>query len=238
MKKNYLIVIPVQNEEDALPETLVELSAKLPDNCQVAVGLNACVDNSRGVCEPFPVIVGETTDSGYGFGCQTAIDAAKQTGFIPDAYLFFAADGANTPEDLLRLIDTFENQENHGFIIGLREFHLKNWWENFGRALPNLILGGICQLLGGQFFYDLGPLRLIERSVFEKMKLREMIWGWTIEAQIRAAQMGVYIITVPAEERPRRAGEQKVSGVSLWCSCGVGLAIGRAAWRTRFSDSD
>lgn len=235
LKKNYLIVIPVQNEEEALPETLTELSNVLPEACRIAVGLNSCTDNSREICRQFSVMTGETNESGYGFGCQVAIDAAQQAGFVPDAYLFFAADGANTPEDLLRLIDAYENHANEGFILGMREFHLKSWWENFGRALPNLILGGLCHLLGGQFFYDLGPLRLIERSLFKKMNLREMVWGWTIEAQIRAAQLGVFITTVPAEERPRRAGKQKVSGVSLWRSLSIGIAIGKAAWRTRFS---
>lgn len=238
LKKNYLIVIPVQNEEEALPETLAELSRVLPEGCRIAVGLNACTDNSRDVCERFPVMIGDTNESGYGYGCQIAIDAANNAAFVPDAYLFFAADGANAPEDLLRLIDAYENHANDGFVIGMREFHLKSWWENFGRALPNLILGGLCHLLGGQFFYDLGPLRLIEQNLFEKMNLCEMVWGWTIEAQIRAAQLGVFITTIPAEERPRRAGEQKVSGVSLWRSCRIGLAIGRAAWRTRFSELD
>lgn len=238
LKKNYLIVIPVQDEEAALPETLADLFSVLPENCRIAAGLNACTDNSRGICEKFPIIIGDTIESGYGYGCQIAIDAAKQAGFTPDAYLFFAADGANSPDDLLRLIDSYENDPNDGFILGVRDFNLKNWWENFGRALPNLILGLLCRTLGGQFFYDLGPLRLIERSLFGKMKLHEMVWGWTIEAQIRAAQMGIKITTISVEEHPRRAGEQKVSGVSLRHSMRIGMAIGKAALRTRFSALD
>lgn len=228
-------MIPVQNEAMALPDTLAELSAALPENCRIAVGLNACTDDSRAVCEQFPVLIGETRQSGYGFGCQSAIDAAEDAGLIPDAYLFFAADGAHVPGDLLRLIAVFENRSNDGFIIGLRKFRLSSWVANFGRALPNLILGTWCRLLGGQFFYDLGPLRLIERTLFQKMNLREMVWGWTIEAQIRAARFGVNIVTVPVEERPRKAGEQKISGVSPWRSLRIGLSIGAAAWRSRFS---
>ena len=235
VKNNYLIVIPVQNEEEALPETLAELLSILPENYRISTGLNACTDGSRRVCRQYSIFIGETEQSGYGYGCDAAIKAAAEGGFVPDAYLFFAADGANRVEDLLNLTRAFEDMENDGFILGLRDFDLKTWWDNFGRALPNLILGMLCRTLGGQFFYDLGPLRLIERDLFFKMELREMIWGWTIEAQIRAAQLGVRITTVPVIEQERRAGKQKVSGVSLIHSTGIGLEIAKAAWRTRFS---
>ena len=237
MKSNpYAIIIPVQNEAAVIGSTLDELQRNLHDNCVIAVGLNACTDESRDICTERGVIIGETKKSGYGWGCQAAIDALEsQT--EPRAYLFYAGDGANDPADLAKLIEAFENGDSN-FVMGLRKFELQSWFDEFGRALPNLILGTACTLLGGQFHHDLGPLRLIERDLFRRMQLREMVWGWTIEAQIRAAQLGAKITPVEIGERPRQGGEQKVSGVSLGRSSKIGWEIFKAAWRTAQSNRD
>lgn len=226
----YAIILPVQNEDAIIGATLDELQRHLPENCIIAVGLNACTDESRPVCAERGVIIGETGKSGYGWGCQAAIDIVESK-CEPRAYLFCAGDGANDPRDLAKLIDAFEKGENN-FVMGLRKFDLQNWFNEFGRALPNLILGLACASLGGQFFHDLGPLRLIERNLFRRMNLQEMVWGWTIEAQIRSAQLGERISTVRISERPRQGGEQKVSGVSLKRSTKIGWEILKAAWRT------
>lgn len=85
----------------------------------------------------------------------------------------------------------------------------------------------------GQLFKDLGPLRLIERNLFRQMKLREEVWGWTIEAQLRAAQLNEDILAFSIREKPRLAGFQKVSGVSAWRSAMIGLKIIQAGWRCK-----
>lgn len=226
----YAIILPVQNESAIIGATLDELQRHLPENCIIAVGLNACTDESRSVCADKDVIIGETGKSGYGWGCRAAIDILESE-HKPRAYIFYAGDGANDPNDLPLLIEAFEKGEND-FVMGLRKFELQNWFNEFGRALPNLILGLACASLGGQFFHDLGPFRLIERTLFRRMGLQEMVWGWTIEAQIRSANLGAKISTVRISERPRQGGEQKVSGVSLKRSSKIGWEIFKAAWRT------
>lgn len=235
MNAKYAIIIPVQNEEAVIGETLSELQAELPADAVITVGLNQCTDRSREICGTFKnVIIGETNSPGYGWGCQAAIEAVDQAHEIR-AYLFYAGDGANRPPDLQVLIEAFEASERRRFIIGLRKFRFPGWINEFGRALPNLILGAACRAMGGQFFHDLGPLRLIESDLFHEMKLKEMVWGWTIEAQIKASLMRETISPVRIEERPRQGGEQKVSGVSLINSSRIGWEILKAAWRTRKS---
>ena len=237
MKNSHLIVIPARNEEACLGQTLTELLAVLPSHCRIAVGLNACNDGSRSICEGFPVFIGETGVPGYGHGCLAGIEAAAQNGYEPESYVFYAADGANRPQDALKLISEFDKSDGDcRFIMGLRKFSLKTWQQEFGRSLPNLILGTVCFFLGGEFFHDLAPLRLIEARLFREMELREKVWGWTIEAQLRAAQLGVKIQTVSVVERERTAGEQKVSGVSPLRSLKIGLKIAAAGFRTRFGN--
>lgn len=198
----------------------------------ISVGLNACSDDSGEIASRKGALIGETTELGYGHGCLAAIDAIQLAGAPCDSYIFVAGDGANRPEDVLRLIRHFEKSPDHRFLIGIREFRLSSWISEFGRALPNLLLGVWCRLLGGQFFHDLGPLRLIERNLFEEMNLSELTWGWTIEAQIKASTRGVEIVSIPVVERERSAGVQKVSGVSLRRSLSIGIKIASAGWRT------
>lgn len=232
LENQYSVIIPLHNEAECIGETLDELIAVLPNRIAVAVGLNACTDYTKDICRTRDVTVGETDDIGYGCGCLAAVEAIRKSNISPDAYIFYAGDGANRPEDLLALIKLYESDETIRFAMGLRRFRFSDWASEFGRALPNMILGVWCKLVGGQFFHDLGPLRIIECELFEEMALRELTWGWTIEAQIRAAQLGVDIATIPVEERQRTAGEQKVSGVSTWRSLKIGAAIAAAAWRT------
>src|SRR5690606_8245489 len=120
-----------------------------------------------------------TDRRGYGHGCQAAIDAlsARSASEPVDAYVFFAADGANSVADLQRLIAVLENT-GADMAIGLRRFNLRTWWREFGRALPNLILGLAAWPLSGHFYHDLGPLRAIRRETFERMALCEMTYGW------------------------------------------------------------
>jgi hypothetical protein len=50
-------------------------------------------------------------------------------------------------------------------------------------------------------------------------------FGWTIEAQVVAARMGAAMCEVPASERPRLAGTQKVSGVTWRRTFSIGCRI-------------
>ena len=60
-----------------------------------------------------------------------------------------------------------------------------------------------------------------------------MTFGWTIEAQIAAARLGAAICEVSASERPRLAGQQKVSGVTWRRTFAIGCRILAAGFRTR-----
>ena len=101
----------------------------------------------------------------------------------------------------------------------------------WSHLLANRVLGAWCGLLARRWFRDIGPLRLIERGLFHRLRLREWTFGWTIEAQVVAAQMGAAMTEVPVRERPRLAGQQKVSKVNGWRTVSIGWQIARAGWR-------
>jgi hypothetical protein len=100
-------------------------------------------------------------------------------------------------------------------------------------VIANFAVALWCGILAGRWFRDLAPVRLIERNLFEAIAPREMTFGWTIEAQIAAARLGAAICEVPASERPRLAGQQKVSGVTWQRTFMIGCRILAAGLRTR-----
>ena len=228
------IILPARDEEAALAPVLSEL---LPHAARhhavVAVGLNDCTDRSRAVAEKHGVLIGETKIRGYGHGCLAAIAAVRAARLQPSAYIFMAADGAHDPAELPRLLAPW--RDGAGLVLGQRTGIPQNWTKlGFARAFSNVLLGAWAGLLCGRWYSDLGPYRLITRELFETMAPRETTWGWTIEPQILAARLGAKIAQVRVTERPRVAGEQKVTGVSLPHSVSIGLAIARAGWRCRF----
>jgi glycosyltransferase involved in cell wall biosynthesis len=232
-KARFGVIIPACDEEESIGLVLRELLRVLdPDKFIVAVGVNGSSDRTAQMAREHAVLVAETSARGYGHGCRAAIDLT--TAMFPPVrgYIFFAADGASNPRDVVRLAQRFE--EGWDFILGARTTRLANWRVmGLSHVIANFLLGLWSGWLGGRWFVDLGPLRLIERELFDALALREMTYGWTIEAQTGAARLGARICEVSVKERRRRAGRQKVSGVTWRQTFLIGCRIVAAGWRTR-----
>ncbi len=235
------LILPACHEEETIEVVLDELQDKLDPRWEwiVAVGVNGSptgedctADLAR--CHSLRPVVAETPARGYGFGCQAAIDRLAETGVAPDAFIFFAADGANDPADLPRLLAEYE--QGNDFVLGCRTVP---WWHGnltvmgWSHLLANRLLGAWCGLLTRRLFRDIGPLRLIERGLFHRLGLREWTFGWTIEAQVVAARLNAVMSEVPVRERRRLAGQQKVSKVSYRRTLSIGWQIALAGWRAK-----
>ena len=227
------IIIPACDEEPCIAAVLEELLRELASSrYAIAVGVNGSRDRTAKIARTFPVLVAETEARGYGHGCIAAIDALRRESPTVAAYVFFAADGASDPRDVQSLVDALER--GHDFVLGSRTATRSNWRAmTLPHVIANFALGIWCTILTARPWGDLGPLRLIERRLFERMRLRELTYGWTIEAQIAAARLGANVCQLSAHERRRIAGEQKVSGVSWRRTFAIGCRIVAAGWRTR-----
>jgi glycosyltransferase involved in cell wall biosynthesis len=227
------IVIPACNEEPCLGFVLDELLGVIdPEKFVVAIGVNASSDRTAEIARARGVSVAETSKRGYGHGCQSAIDLLTAIAPQVRAYIFFAGDGASDPGDLARLVEAYE--QGHTFVLGARTGVFPNWRTmHLSHVVANFAVALWCGLLAGRWFKDLAPLRLIDRRLFEAIAPREMTFGWTIEPQIAAARLGASICEVPANERPRLAGMQKVSGVTWRRTFAIGCRILAAGWRAR-----
>ena len=228
------VILPACDEEPCIAAVLTELHTALdPSRFVLAVGVNDSRDRTADIAREHGAIVGETAARGYGHGCQAAIDELARRGPTVDAYIFFAADGANDPRDILPLVAA--HVRGADMVLGSRTTERRNCTAmNAHYIVANRAFGILVGLLTGRFFTDLGPLRLIERDLFHSLHLREWTYGWTIEAQIRAVQLGAKIVEIPVCERPRIAGEQKVGRVSWARTLSVGMKIATAGIRSRF----
>lgn len=226
------IIIPACDEEACIGRVLEELLRTIcADTYVVAVGVNGSTDRTAEIARSYRVVVSETPDRGYGYGCQSAIDALTREFPEVEAYLFFAADGASDPHDVSALVAAYD--EGHEMVLGARNAIPSNWTTmSLSHVLANVALGFWCTLLTWRWFTDLAPHRLIDRGLFEAISPVEMTFGWTIEAQIAAARLGSEIREVPARERERVAGQQKVSGVTWRRTFAIGCRILSAGWRT------
>ena len=229
----FAVIIPACNEEACIGPVLDELLAVLdPEKFVVAVGVNASSDRTLEIARARGVWVAETEQRGYGFGCQAAIDLVRNAAPQIRAYIFLAGDGASDPDDVRTLVDAYE--QGYTFVLGARTGRVSNWKTmHLSHVIANFGVALWCGILAGRWFRDLAPVRLIDRELFETIAPREMTYGWTIEPQIAAARLGAAICEVAAGERPRLAGEQKVSGVTWRRTFLVGCRILAAGWRAR-----
>jgi hypothetical protein len=232
----YALVLPVRDEEESLPWVLDALTGELAADLEdgrlvIAAGLNACRDRSGEVLRGRGILCGETSEGGYGHGCMAAIEAVRGAGIPVSGWIFYAADGANDPRDIPRLVA--EHQRGTALVLGSRTRRMENWLSmGLGLVLGNLVLAGAASLAARKLFTDLGPLRLIDAGLFERLDLRELTYGWTVEAQVRAARLGARIVEVPVRDRPRVAGRQKVAGLGWGHSWRVARNILGAAFRS------
>ena len=231
--RRFAIIIPACNEEACLGRVLDELLATIdPAQFVVAVGVNHSSDRTAEIARSYPVVVAETALRGYGHGCQAAIEAVNRAHPEVTAYIFMAADGASDPADVRGLVAAAE--QGYAMVLGARTGWRSNWPAmGISHVLANFLLALWCGVLTGRWFTDLAPLRLIDRRLFEAIAPNEMRFGWTIEAQVGAAMFGAAIAEVPAHERRRLAGEQKVSGVNWRRTFSIGCRILTAGWRAR-----
>jgi glycosyltransferase involved in cell wall biosynthesis len=232
-RPQFAIIIPACDEEECIGRVVDELSAAIdPERFVIVVGVNGSSDRTAEVARGRGVLVAETGERGYGYGCQSAIDLVAATVPSLRAYIFVAGDGASDPQDVRKIVAAYE--QGYAFVLGARTGTLSNWRiMKLSHVIANFALALWCGLLAGRWFKDLAPLRLIDRELFEAIAPREKTFGWTIEPQVAAARLGATICEVSARERPRLAGKQKVSGVTWRRTFAIGCRILAAGWRAR-----
>ena len=166
---------------------------------------------------------------GYGRACLAGI-AALNPGV--EVVTFMDADGSDDPADLPRLVAALDQAD---MAIGSRVHGAEAGslapMQRAGNRLATFLL----RILYGARCTDLGPFRAIRRDALERLSMRDLNFGWTIEMQIKARRANLRVVELPVAYRRRRGGRSKVSG-SLRGSILAGAKILWTILRYRFSD--
>ena len=200
-----LVVIPALNEAATIGEVVRSLQAV--GLCRIRVVDNGSRDRTVEIARQVGAEVVVEPIRGYGQACWRGLQGVDPE---IDWILFCDADGS---DDLSQLPQFLAQRDDYDFILGNRRGTTAGRAQltavqNFGNGLASaLIAWG-----WGYRYHDLGPLRLIRRPALEQIQMGDRGFGWTVEMQARAVELGLRICELPVNYRPRQGGKSKISG--------------------------
>lgn len=217
-----LAIIPVRNEAATIASVIARLREIGIDRVRVVD--NGSDDGSADLARAAGAEVVVEPQPGYGRACWRGLQHLPQE---VEWILFADGDGS---DDLGDLPHWFQLCDRADVILGDRRATSKGKAaltpvQNFGNALAtNLMAWG-----WGHRYGDLGPLRLVRREALEAMQIsypnNELEnFGWTVEMQVRAVELGLRIVELPVGYFPRQGGQSKISG-TLKGSFAAGMGI-------------
>ncbi len=205
-------VVPARDEAGNIGVVVGELLAlRTPGGEPVIDDLVVCDNGStdgtaqraraagaRVVVEPTP---------GYGRACLTALAALRPV----DVVLFVDGDQSSVTAEALDLLRGVAAGAD--LVIGSRVPERREP----GALSPPQIAGNrvasvLIRLLWRRRVTDLGPFRAIRADALQRLDMRDTAYGWTVEMQIKAIQVGLRVVEQPVSARRRRFGRSKVGG--------------------------
>ena len=227
-------IIPAYNEVENIALVVGGLLALrdpqgLPTVHEVVVADNNSNDGTADIALRSGARVVHVPQKGYGNACASACRLA--TG---DVLLF--VDGDHTADLAQAALLIGAVARGADLAIGVRTHAVRGSLslpQRFGNLLACCLVRGIWSAP----VTDLGPFRAIRRSAYERIGMRDRSFGWTIEMQIRAIQLGLGTVEIDVSWFPRHAGTSKVSGTLkgvVGAGTGILSMIARLWWRERF----
>ena len=206
------VVIPAFNEARAIGRVIGDLPAGVVD--EVVVVNNASTDETEANARAAGATVVREGRRGYGQACLAGLAYLRAT-TPPDVVVFLDGDYSDHPDELPKLLAPIRRGEAD-FVLGSRILGVQQGLVEKGAMLPQALVGnriacGAMRLAWGARFTDLGPFRAIRWEALEALGMEDRTYGWTVEMQIKAAQMGLRSVEVPVHYR-RRIGVSKITG--------------------------
>lgn len=202
-------MIPALDEESAIGPLLDAVDRRTVRD--ILVGDNGSRDGTADVARARGARVVTVQERGYGAACAGALTLLPDDA---DIVVFMDADGSDDPSEIALLLAPIENG-SADLVIGSRalgtvEPGALTPQQRFGNWLATRLIARIY----GHRYTDLGPFRAIRRDLLDRITMRDRRYGWTVEMQVRALQLGARVTEVPVRYR-RRVGKSKISGTFL-----------------------
>ncbi|MDQ2981094.1 MAG: glycosyltransferase family 2 protein [Actinomycetota bacterium] len=209
------LVVPVLDEEEALPALLREVPARVVDEVIVVDGGSR--DRTPALARAAGASLISEPRRGYGRACAAGAAATDA-----EIIVFMDGDGSDDPAELFRVLEPL--------LAGRAALSLGARADlEAGALLPHQRLGnavvvGLLRLVYGIRLNDVPPMRAIRREALEGLSLSEMTYGWPTEMIVKAARAGLPISEVPVHWRARRGGSSKIAG-RAWPSARAGALM-------------
>ncbi len=198
------LIIPVRNEELALPGVLERVPAMIT---RIVVVDNGSSDGTARAAAAYGAQVVHEPVAGYGRACLAGLAALRDE--PPDIVAFVDADGSDDLASLPVLLAPVVAGERD-LVLGERvpvERAALSLQQRFGHWLAT----GLIRIFWGHRFRDLGPMRVIGRAALDRLQMADRDFGWTVEMQVRALQRRLRIEEIRVPYHRRRAGTSKIS---------------------------
>jgi glycosyltransferase involved in cell wall biosynthesis len=217
--ERFALIIPALDEADSIGRQLEQLPPGI--FAQVIVVDNGSRDGTAAVARAAGAQVVCEPRRGYGQACQTGLAALHPE---TTAVVFMDADLSDDPADVERLARTYA-EGGWDLVVGSRVLGQAEPGslapaQRFGNWLTTRLIRWLWRVP----FTDLGPLRIIGREALQRLDLQDCNFGWNVEMQARAAQLGLRVTEIPVKYRRRVYGKSKISG-TLWGSVRAGVKI-------------
>jgi glycosyltransferase involved in cell wall biosynthesis len=200
------VIIPTLNEAESIAAVIAEIPKHF---CSaIIIADSGSTDGTQALATAAGATVLHT-QRGYGRACAAAAaDACPDC----DILVFMDGDGADRADLLLRLTEPIQSGK-YDFVIAARTRALREPGSmSLHQVIAGHVLGYCIGLLTGVRYTDMCAFRAIRRDAFEKLRLREMTYGWNIEMQMQSARRGLRILEIPLPYRRRAGGKSKVAG--------------------------
>ncbi len=201
------VIIPALNEADNLAELLPILSSL--NLAQIIVCDNGSTDATPQVVRENNALWIHEPVRGYGSACYAGIDALTDSITI---VVFIDADLSDDPRRLPELVTPIAQDESD-FVLGARVASLREAGSTSApQRIGNWLVPKLIRCCWNYQYLDMGPFRAIRRDALDAIDMQDRAFGWTIEMQVRAVELGLRIREIPVPHRRRLKGDSKISG--------------------------
>ncbi len=218
-----IAIIPARDEALSIGSVIEDIRAltnekNYPLFDRILVCDNGSIDDTASIASQLGAEVVRQLKMGYGIACLTAISLIDDT----DIVVFIDADASLKIDESIRLLKAID--QGAEIAIGARITHLR---EKGAMTLPqhfgNIIASGLIRLIWQAPVSDLGPFRAIRYNTLQQLDMQNQSFGWTVEMQVKAIQLGLNMVEVPVHYRSR-LGRSKISGtISGVIGAGYGI---------------